>query len=177
MVELLGSDYDLFQKGQRAEVQGLGMGAYSYYCRVIDNQKNHLLDQLIDVAHKLNLDNDKIQRMEAAKAESQFDNVVDRVKDAVPEVVMINGYNPFQLLQAARQEGADHRDDDAYLTGAADIRIVLTALADRIGQALNQKSELQQTIGRLARKSNGQTASSQAAVDQEPKGNAPDGGE
>ena len=159
VVELLGSDYELFQKGRCAEVQGLGMGAYSYYCRVIDNQKNRLLDQLIDVSHKLGLDEEKIQCMENAKAESRFDEVVNQVKDAVPDVVRINGYNPLQLLQAARNEGENHTDDDAFLTGAADIRIVLTALADRIGQALNQKSELQQTIGRLSQQPNGQKTS------------------
>lgn len=157
VVELLGSDYELFQKGRRAEVQGLGIGAYSYYCRVIDNQKNRLLDQLIDVAHKLGLEDEKIQRMEEAKSEPHFEKVVDRVKDVVPDVVMINGHNPLQLLQAARSEGLNHADDDVFLTGAADIRIVLTALADRIGQALNQKSELQQTIGRLTQKPNGQS--------------------
>jgi len=175
VVELLGSDYELFQKGRCAEVQGLGMGAYSYYCRVIDNQKNRLLDQLIEVSHKLGLDDEKIQRMEEAKSESQFDEVVTRVKDAVPDVVMINGYNPLQLLQAARGEELNYTDDGAYLTGAADIRIVLTALADRIGQALNQKSELQQTIGRLAQKSNGQKSSDDAG-DQETEDHTPNEG-
>ena len=176
VVELLGSDYELFQKGRCAEVQGLGMGAYSYYCRVIDNQKNRLLDQLIDVSHKLGLDEDKIQCMEEAKDEPQFDEVVNRIKDAVPDVVMINGYNPFQLLQTARSEGDHHTDDDAYLTGAADIRIVLTALADRIGQALNQKSELQQTIGRLSQKSNGQKPHRHDTTDQETEDSTPNDG-
>src|SRR5260370_36779883 len=37
---LIGPDRDLFLKGRHSEVHGLGIGAFSYYRRVVGNQKN-----------------------------------------------------------------------------------------------------------------------------------------
>src|SRR5262249_33576269 len=50
MFALLGPDQHLFNKGQRAESQGMGIGAFAYYRRVVESQKNRLIDEIIKVS-------------------------------------------------------------------------------------------------------------------------------
>jgi len=50
MIKLVGPDRDLFLQGRRCENQGLGGGAFAYCRRVVERQKNRLLDQIIKVA-------------------------------------------------------------------------------------------------------------------------------
>ena len=42
-MKLVGPDRDDFLKGRRCENQGLGVGAFIYYRRVVENQKNRIL--------------------------------------------------------------------------------------------------------------------------------------
>jgi hypothetical protein len=50
LLSLLGDQKDVFLKGKRCEFQGLGIGAFSYYRRVVENQKSRILDEIIKVA-------------------------------------------------------------------------------------------------------------------------------
>ncbi len=42
IISILGKNKDLFLMGRRAEIQGLGIGAFAYYRRVIESQKDHM---------------------------------------------------------------------------------------------------------------------------------------
>ena len=53
LIKLIGPDRDIFLKGRRCENQGLGIGAFVYYRRVVENQKNRILGEIITVAKKL----------------------------------------------------------------------------------------------------------------------------
>ena len=54
MKRLVGDDYELFMKGYRSENQGLGIGAFAYYRRVVETQKNRLFDEIIKASERLN---------------------------------------------------------------------------------------------------------------------------
>jgi hypothetical protein len=54
--QFLGDDIDLFEQGQRAEGQGMGIGAFGYYRRVVENRRTQLFDKLIEAATRLGLD-------------------------------------------------------------------------------------------------------------------------
>ena len=47
LISLIGKDRELFLNGSRAENQGLGIGASAYYRRVVENQKDHIFDEII----------------------------------------------------------------------------------------------------------------------------------
>ena len=53
VISLIGPDRELFSKGRLAENQGLGIGAFAYYRRVIENQKDRLLGKIIEVAQRV----------------------------------------------------------------------------------------------------------------------------
>jgi hypothetical protein len=52
LISLIGGDRDIFLKGRRCENQGLGVGAFAYYRRVVENQKSRIIDNIIKAAEK-----------------------------------------------------------------------------------------------------------------------------
>ena len=149
VISLIGPDRELFLKGRRAENQGLGLGAFAYYRRVVENQKNHIIDEIIKVAKRLDAKNEIIDELEATKSDFRFDRAVETIKMGIPEVLKIKGHNPLTLLHKALSEGL-HADSDAgCLAIATNIRVVLTELADRISQALKEQAELDEAVSRL----------------------------
>lgn len=149
LISLIGPDRDLFLKGRRCENQGLGIGAFVYYRRVVENQKNRILDKIIKVSQKLKAPEGSIKILEAAKAETQFSKALEDVKDAIPEALLVNGHNPLSLLHSALSDGLHARDEDHCLEVAHDVRIVLAELSDRLSQALKDEEELNSALARL----------------------------
>ena len=105
LIKLIGPDRELFLKGRRCENQGLGIGAFVYYRRVVENQKDRILEEIIKVSKKLSIPPSTVATLEAAKAETQFTKALASVKDAMPQVLLINGHNPLTLLHSALSEG------------------------------------------------------------------------
>ncbi len=149
VIKLIGPDRDFFIKGRCSENQGLGIGAFAYYRRVVENQKDRLISEIIRVAKKSEASPDVIHQLEAAKNQTQFSKAVGEVKDAIPEVLLINGHNPLTLLHKALSKGLHSQSDDECLEVAMSIRLVLTELAERIGVALKDQAELTRAVGRL----------------------------
>src|ERR1700724_913969 len=90
VIEMSGDDRDIFLKGRRCETQGLGIGAFAYYRRVVENQKNTILDEVIRVSTKIGAPAGMIEALEAAKIETQFSKALASVKDAIPPSLLIN---------------------------------------------------------------------------------------
>lgn len=152
LISLIGPDRETFLMGRRCENQGLGIGAFAYYRRVVENQKNRILDEIIKVSQKLSLPPEKIGMLEKAKAENQFSKALSDVKDALPQSLLINGHNPLTLLHSALSEGLHGKSDEACLEIAHDVRVVLSELSERLAQALKDEAELNQAISRLQKK-------------------------
>ncbi len=150
LLRLLGADKDLFLRGRRAECHGLGLGAFTYYRRVVENQKNRLLDEIIKVVQKVETSPEAIvASLTNAKETFQFTQSVNDVKPAMPQVLLIDGHNPLLLLHSALSAGIHDKSDDQCLELAKSIRQVLAELAERLGQALSQKQDLSEAVSRL----------------------------
>jgi hypothetical protein len=48
--KLVGTDQEKFDKGLRSEAHSLGVGAFAYYRQVVENQKDRLINEIINVA-------------------------------------------------------------------------------------------------------------------------------
>ena len=147
--KIIGDDRDLFFKGHRSENQGLGIGAYVYYRRVVHNQKDRLVDEIIKVAKRTNASPEVIKSLEKAKAQTEFSRAVETVKNAIPDVLKINGHNPLTLLHKALSKGVHELTDDECLEGAKNIRIVLSEFCERMGEALKEQAELDEAVKKL----------------------------
>lgn len=142
----LGTNRELFQMGRRAEIQGLGIGALAYYRRVIENQKDHIIDEIIRIVRRTNSPEPQIEKLKSAKKEKTFKKAVEIISDAIPQVLLINGYNPLALLEQAVAKVAYVQKDDDALRLAAAIRKILTELAERLVKALEDQSELDEAV-------------------------------
>jgi hypothetical protein len=150
VLRLIQDDKDVFLMGRRSENQGMGIGAFAYYRRVVENQKTRIIDEIVRVAKRIGAPDDTIKKLEAAKTEKQFSNAVDSIKEAIPQPLLIDGHhNPLILLHDALSKGIHAKTDEECLEIATAIRVVLTDLAERIGQALKKKAELGDAVKRL----------------------------
>lgn len=146
---MIGPDRDLFLKGRRSELQGLGIGAFGYYRRIVENQKNRLLDEIIKVGKKTNAAPELLQELESAKKETQFSRAIECIKHGLPPTILINGHNPLALLHSALSEGIHAKPDEQCLELATSIREVLFALAEKLGEALKSQAGLDAAVNRL----------------------------
>jgi hypothetical protein len=149
LIRMFGKDRDIYLKGRRCENLNLGIGAFTYYRRVVENQKNQILDEIIRVSQKIGASAEMLKVLEDAKSENQFSKALEMVKDAIPPALFINGHNPLTLLHSALSDGLHERTDEQCLELAHDARVVLVELAERLGQALKDEAELNTAVTRL----------------------------
>lgn len=149
VITIIGGERDYFLKGRRAENQGLGIAAFAYYRRVVENQKTRIIDEIIRVAQKIGAPQVVIDDLSAARGESQFSRAVEAIRHGVPESLLIGGHNPLTLLHSALSEGLHAQTDRQCLELATSIRVVLTELVERMGSALKEELELNTAVSRL----------------------------
>lgn len=152
LIKLIGPDREEFLKGRRCENQGLGVGAFIYYRRVLENQKNRILGEIIKVSEKIGAPADNIEKLRSAVTETQFSKSLDMAKDAMPESLLISGHNPLSLLHSALSEGVHALTDEQCLELAGSVRVVLGELSDRLSQALKDEAELSKALSTLMHK-------------------------
>lgn len=149
LITLVGGEREYYLKGRRAENQGLGIAAFAYYRRVVENQKNKILDEIIRVAEKIGASKDILSDLDSAKKETQFSKAVSAVKHGMPQILLINGHNPLILLHSALSDGLHAQTDEQCLELATSIRVVLSELVDRLAYALKDEAELNVAVTRL----------------------------
>jgi hypothetical protein len=139
-------------KDPRCETQGLGIGAFVYYRRMVRATKTESLTRLSGRLKKIGAAAEMIATLENAKKEVQFSEAFEPVKDAIPQALQINGHNPMTLLHSALRGGLHEQTDERCLERAHDVRVVLIELAERLGQALKDEAELNTVVARLLQK-------------------------
>lgn len=149
VLRLIQSDRELFLSGRRSENQGLGIGAFTYYRRVVENQWNRLIDEIIKVANAVGVSADAVSAIAAFKDQQQFSKAVKELKHGIPESLLINGHSPLVLLHSALSQGDHDLTDEECLSLATSIRVVLIELADKLSQALKDEKELTDAVSRL----------------------------
>ncbi|MET4603279.1 hypothetical protein ABIB90_002757 [Bradyrhizobium sp. JR4.1] len=149
LLKMLGKQRANFLKGRRCENQGLGIGAFAYYRRVVESQKNEILDEMIAVSRKQGALAETIAALEEAKSEIQFSKAVSSVKLGLPDSILINTHNPLTLLHSALSAGVHEHTDERCLELAQAVRLVLVELAERLSQALKNEAELNSAVSRL----------------------------
>lgn len=152
LMTLIGPDRDLFLQGRQCENHGLGLGAFVYYKRVLENQKGRILGDIITAAERMSVPTGMVAALKAAQQETRFEKALESVSDAVPVSLLINGHNPLALLHAAMSGGSNDKTDGECLELAHDIRVVLAELADRLDQALRDEAELNAAVARLGKR-------------------------
>lgn len=153
VVKILGLERDYYFKGRQSENQGLGIAAFAYYRRVVENQKDKIFDEIILTVKKINPEDlTLIAELENAKKENQFSKAVESIKHAIPQILLIDGYNPLTLLHSALSDGLHAKNDNECLEIATSVRVVLTEMVERMSNALKDSADLKSAVSKIIRK-------------------------
>ena len=140
--------FELYRKGVRATAQGLGIGAASYFRRIVEDQWARLVTEIRRAAEQLGIEDLSIY--DAALQETRFSSAVDMLKDAIPaKLLILDGQNPLTLLYRPLSQQLHGLTDEQCLQLAGDIRVVLTALLENIADVLRDQGELRAAADRL----------------------------
>ena len=148
---LSDSDLELYRKGVRAEAQGLGIGAATYFRRIVDEQWQRLVQEIRRAAERLGVED--LGVYDDAMGETHFSKAVGMLKDAIPEKLLIlKGENPLTMLYKPLSQQLHGMTDEECLQQAADIRLVLTVLLENIAEVMKDQDELTAAAKRLKEK-------------------------
>jgi len=150
VIELLGGVAVYVLKGHRSEAQGLGIAAFAYYRRVVENQRTHIFDEIISAAEHVGAEPAMIERLKHLRQHWRFQQSVDELKGCLPQILLIEGQNPLELLHPVLSDSIHDRTDEEALEIAGEIRLVLINLAERIALAKTQSDELKEAVAKLA---------------------------
>ena len=149
LLNIVGGDGVLLRKGRRAENQSLGIGAFAYYRRVVENQKNLLLEEFRKAAVRLGADQELLDEIKRAREQTQFSEALKLVKDAIPDGLKVQGDNPLKLLHRALSKGVHELDDEGCLERAQAVRVVLTELVSNMAHILEDELEVKAAVKKL----------------------------
>ncbi len=156
VADVLDDEIEYFERGYRAETDGLGIGAFAYYRRFVESHKDKIIAEIRKVAVAQTLPAEIIATLDRAATKREFKSAVEEIKDAIPDSLKIGGMNPLTLLHNALSSGLHSDDDVECLEIAQDIRTVLTALASRTGELLKAESGFKAAVTRLNQRNAGQ---------------------
>lgn len=163
--KMLGDDAPLFRKAIDAESKGLGIGAFAYYRRIVENQRTRIFEQVIKVAERLQALPEIIDQLKTAQNERQFTRSVDAIKPGPLTAIYIDGHNPLTLLHDAISEGLHAQSDAENLSSAQTIRVILADLAKRIDQALADHDEVKGAVAKLLKAKAVRSGSAKSGVE------------
>lgn len=144
---LSGPDLDLYRKGVRAMDHGFGIGAASYFRRVVENQWELLVTEIKRAAEELG---HHVGKYDAALETHQFKSAVRSLKDAIPDKLLLpDGQNPLILLHQLYSRQLHDLSDEQCLQQAQAINLVLTKLLENITAVLKEQRELQTALNKL----------------------------
>lgn len=149
LLQLAGDEGDALKKGRRSENQGLGIGAFAYYRRVVERQKSRLVDELKNAITRLSGDASALTALELARQETQFSKAIQQMADVTPKELYVGGKNPLILLHGPLSIGLHALSDEECLKLAHNVRVVLAAMLERIQMVTEEKAELDAAIKEL----------------------------
>jgi len=149
LISLIGPDRELFLKGLKCESQNLGIAAFSYYRRVIENQRDRIIDNIINALSKSGNNEDASVALKGLKKQRQFSSSIDELKLYLPSSLLIEGHNPLSLLHRSLSIGIHELSDEECLVYAHSIRVVLSELANKLKVILSNKNALKNAINTL----------------------------
>jgi hypothetical protein len=149
LFKVIGEDNrNHFLQARRAIARGLGIGAYAYYRRIIENTKFALVDSVLDVAQATQAPQEQIELLKKAQSERQFSKAIEMLRDiaAVPAVLLIDGHNPLTLLHDLLSEGIHKLDDKECLERAQEAEVILCEITERMQIALTERKTVKAAL-------------------------------
>jgi len=143
-----------FLQARRAIARGLGIGAYAYYRRIVENTKFDLIGSVLEIARSTNAPPPQIRLLESAQSETQFSKAIEILRDvsAIPAILLIDGHNPLLLLHDLLSEGIHQLSDTECLERAQEAEVILSEIAERMQIALTERKTVKAAISSIMKR-------------------------
>ena len=149
--KLLGEHAELFKKGLICESQGYGIGAYTYYRRIVEL----IIDELLDSIQNLVPENEKekyLKALGATKKTKIATEKIELVKDLLPSILRPNNMNPLSTLHDVLSQGIHEKSDDDCMQTATNIKNVLVFLVNQVISSRESAKEFTESMKTLLAK-------------------------
>jgi hypothetical protein len=148
------SNREHFLQARRAIARGLGIGAYAYYRRIVENTKFDLVGSVLEVAQATNASPQQIELLKKAQSEKQFSKAIEMLRDvsAIPAVLLIDGQNPLVWLHDALSEGIHKLSDRECLERAREAEVIVCEIADRMQMAVTEQKAVKDALSSMMKR-------------------------
>ena len=146
--KILGDQAEYYRRGLICESQGYGIGAFSYYRRIVEE----IIDGLLAEITGLVADEDReryAEALERAKSTTIAQDKIDLVKDLLPPILRPNGMNPLSTLHRILSEGLHQETDERCIELAMTIREVLVFLVNQVTATKASSSRFTESMRKL----------------------------
>lgn len=154
---LLGKQSSYYIKGLVCESQGYGIGAYSYYRRIIEEIIDDLLDEISDL-----LSGDELAKykhaLDLTKKTIITQDKIELVKDLLPPILRPDGMNPLSTLHSMLSQGLHAESDEVCLEYAETCRKILVFLVNQISASNAASREFTESMRKLLDKKTKKTS-------------------
>lgn len=146
---LSDENISLFKKGLICESQSYGIGAYSYYRRIIES----IISDLLTVINELIPEGEEKVAYEEAlkktKEEIVAANKISLIKDLLPRDLLTEGYNPLNVIYSSISDGLHNWSDEECLEISEAIRKCICFLIARVYANKSEKKEFTEGMKKL----------------------------
>ena len=145
---------DHFLQARRAIARGLGIGAYAYYRRIVENKKFELVGSVLEVAQATNASPEQVDLLKKAQLETQFSKAIEMLRDvsAIPAVLLIDGQNPLALLHDLLSDGIHKLADRECLERAQDAEVIVCEIAERMQTAVTERKMVKAALSNIMKR-------------------------
>lgn len=152
--KLLGKYAGYYKKGLVCESQGYGIGAFSYYRRIVEKTIDELLNEISEL-----LSGDELAKFSGALEKTRSTTVtqekIDLVKDLLPAILRPDGMNPLSVLHSSLSAGLHAESDEACLEQAAVVREILIFLVNQVAASKLASKGFTDSMRKLLEKKSG----------------------
>jgi hypothetical protein len=145
-------NYHFYKDGLILENHGKGIGAFTYYRRIVENSIEKLIEELKDFLSDNNLEeyNEAVDKIKNDKSGSRK---IELLIKYMPDTLLINGTNLMEVIYRTLSEGIHSLSDKDCLNKAKSIRICITELTKKIISDKKENRELSESLKNLLKKS------------------------
>ncbi len=150
LLRIIQKEKDNFLKGKACEDHALGIGAFAYYRRIVENSWKDIIDKTITAVQILSPPDKEeiVEHLNELASENQFSKAVKQF-DLPPSLTM-NNHNPLLILHKTLSQGIHDSSDEACLAQASSVRTILLEMTARISSIKKEDRALIDAVNSLA---------------------------
>ena len=146
--KMLGDRAGYYKKGLICESQSYGIGAFSYYRRIVEE----IIDELLGKIADLMADEEQeryLEALEKVKRTRVTEEKIELVKHLLPAILRPGGINPLSILHQVLSEGLHQASDERCMELAMTSRETLVFLVNQIVETQAAAAKFTEGMRRL----------------------------